>query len=83
MASGICWGQTNVTQTTGIIRSTFTGTYEMNPECRGSAVSGSTTVDFVIVSENEVFAITTTKDPTGAQRVVTWVLKRQHPQEEG
>lgn len=73
---------TNVTQTTGVSRNTFTGTYEVNPDCTGSAVSGSTTVDFVIVSENEVFAITTTKDPAGAQRVVTWVFKKQFPQEE-
>ena len=74
--------QTNVTETTGINRNTFTGTYDVNPDCTGSVVSGSTTLDVVIVSENEVFAITTTKDPAGAQRVVTWVLKRQLPQEE-
>ena len=69
--------QTNVTQTTGVSRNTFTGTYGVNPDCTGAAVSGSTSVDFVIVSDKEVFAITTTKDPAGAQRVVTWVLKKQ------
>lgn len=73
--------QTNVAETTGISRNTFAGTYEVNPDCAGSAVSGSTTIDVVIVSENEVFAITTTKDPAGAQRVVTWVLKKQFPQQ--
>ena len=73
--------QTNVAETTGVSRNTFSGTYEVNPDCTGSAVSGSTTVDFVIVSDKEVFAITTTKDPAGAQRVVTWVLKKQLPQE--
>ena len=76
--------QTDVAETRviSIIRDTFTGTYEVNPDCSGSAVSGSITLDFVIVSDKEVFAITTTKGPTGAQRVVTWVLKRQLPQEE-
>ena len=44
----------------------FTGTYEVNPDCTRSAVSGSTALDVVIVSEDEVFAITTTKDPAGA-----------------
>lgn len=75
--------QTDVAETRGIsiIRDTFTGTYEVNPDCTGSAVSGPTTLDFVIVSEKEVFAITTTKGPMGAQRVVTWVLKKQLPQE--
>ena len=79
--------QTNVTETpdphsgTGITRNTFTGTYEVNPDCTGSVVTGSTTLDFVIASDKEVFAITTTKDPAGAQRVVTWVLKKQLPQE--
>lgn len=73
--------QTNVAETTGISRNTFTGTYDVNPDCTGSVVSGSTTLDVVIVSENEVFAITTSKDPAGAQRVVTWVLKKQLPQE--
>jgi len=70
--------QTNVTEATGVIRSTFTGTYEVNSDCTGSGVSGTTTLDLVIVNGgDEVFAIGTMADPPGAQRVVNWVFKKQ------
>ena|SRR5712664_3967650 len=71
--------ETNVQEATGVIRSTFTGTYQVNSDCTGSTVVGTNnTLDFVIVSGgNEVFAISTIDDPPGAQRVVNYVLKKQ------
>ncbi len=74
--------QTLVNETRGVRRVPISGTYEVNPDCTGTLGDASNTNDLVIASGgNEVFGIATTADPPGAQRVITYVLKKQFPQD--
>ena len=67
---------TFVNQTTGVLPLSSSSTYAVNADCTGSIVADTGAIwDLVIVDNgNECYL-----EPTGGDRVVIWVLKRQSP----
>ncbi len=70
---------TGVSEQRGVEHITGAGTYTVNPNCTGSLAFGVRTYDFVIVDGGKEILQIATFEP---RRVVTWVLKRQFPQQD-